>query len=98
MAKAKFTTIKNAVCRSYLIGDSNVYGKDQVISGIIKYNDNGLYDERNKIKINAAREMARVDGFNNIRIVTTYYDAICIYCGVIDYKKTKTSIKPFKFD
>lgn len=97
MTKAKTFTLKNASRASFLIGDSEKYGKDQIISDTIKYNKNGLYDSQNERTIAAAREMACRDGFTNIRIVTVYYDAVCIYCGVIDYKKTRETIKPFKF-
>jgi len=97
MAKAKTFTLKNARRASYIIGDSEMFGNDQQLSGTIKHNQNGEYDSQNERTIAAAREMACRDGFTNIRIVTAYYDAVCIYCGVIDYKKTRETIKPFKF-
>lgn len=98
MAQVRHYTIKNNRRVSYLIADSEQYGKDQIISGTIKYNSKGLYDRHNERIINEARNVAQKDGFTNVRIVTTYYDAICIHCGVVSYKKSKETIKPFKFD
>lgn len=97
MAKAKTFIIPNARHASFLIGDSEKHGKDQQISDIIKYNKDGLFDAHNERVISEAREMVRRDGYTNIRMVTIWDDAICIYCGIIGYKRRRETIKPFKF-
>ena len=93
--KQKFFKIKNARKASFLIGDSLEAGRDQVISGDLKYNKLGLQDERNAHILEEARKLANEWKCFNIRIETVYYDAICINLGIIDYKECKRTCKPF---
>lgn len=87
--------IKNARKASYLIGDSTAEGKDQILCDTLKYNNLGLYDAQNESRIESARRRASEGDFCNIRIVTVFYDAVCIKLGVIGYKERKRTCKPF---
>ena len=94
MKKNTFT-IPFARKTSFLIGDSPIHGKDQILSNELRYNKHGLYDATNEHRINDAKAMAKDGHFFNIRIVTVFEDAICIPQGIIGHKKRKETQRPF---
>lgn len=98
--KNQFTTLKNAKRTSFLIGDSESYGMDTVISEDLGYAPHSPYSfaELNQRKLKEAKEFAYAHGYTNIRIVTTLWHGICNRQGIIDYKKGKTTVMPFDFD
>ena len=85
---------------SYLIGDSTTEGADTVISESLDHTKSEYYTfaELNQRRLREAREFAKAHNYTNIRIVTTWWDGICIPMGVIDWRKGKTMVKPFDFD
>ena len=80
---------------SYLIGDSETEGRDQVISEDLRYNRHGLYDATNEARIERAREIAEQGHYTNIRIETVWEDAICISQGIIGHRERKRTTRPF---
>ena len=94
----QINVIKNAKKTSFLIGDSPIWGKDQVISDTLKYNKRGQYDSQNRSRILQAQKIAAEGRCDNIRIVTIHHNAICNSMGVIGYRESKRIIKPFKLD
>lgn len=78
---------------SYLIGDSVLYGKNQCISKSLRYHPE--FETENEKRINDAINYAQMYGYNNIRLVTCYYVAITIKTGIIEWVKTRETIKPF---
>lgn len=93
----KHTTIRNAKRTSFLIADSPIWGKDQVISNTLRYNKQGLYDVDNEICIREAHRIAERGKCNNVRLVTVYHNAICNPTGIIGYTESKRTMKPFRF-
>ena len=80
---------------SYLIGDSETEGRDQVISEDLRYNKHGLFDATNEARIEQAREYAEKGHYTNIRIETVWEDAICIQQGIIGHRERKRTTRPF---
>lgn len=93
-----YTRIKNARRSSFLIGDSESEGKDQIASASMGYADKYTFAELNARKLEKAKAFIESHRFANIRIVTVYYDGICNRIGIIDYIETKRTTKPFDFD
>ena len=86
---------------SYLIADSSKYGKDQIISGTIKYPWDGckVADDlcrSNERVVADAISFAENEGYNNIREVLCYFKEVLIpKWKMIDYRKTKEKIVRF---
>ena len=86
---------------SYLIADSDKYGKDQIISGTIKYPWDGcnVADDlcrSNERVVADALSFAENEGYNNIREVMCYFKEVLIpKWKMIDYRKTKEKIVRF---
>ena len=95
MAKKNCFIIPFARKSSFLIGDSPIDGKDQILSDTLKYNKHGLYDEGNRQVLNKARRMALEGRYHNIRIETVWENAVCIKQGVIGHKESRRTTKPF---
>ena len=98
--KNQFTTLRNAKRLSIIIGDSESYGMDTVISEDLGYAPHSPYSfaELNQRKLKEAKEFAERWGHTNLRIETTWYHGICNTQGIINYKKGKTTVMPFDFD
>lgn len=98
--KRQFTILKNVKRTSFLIGDSESYGMDTVISEDLGYAPHSPYSfaKLNQRKLKEAKEFAERWGHANIRIVTTWWHGICNIQGIIGYKKGKTTTQPFDFD
>lgn len=86
---------------SYLIADSSKYGKDQIISGTIKYPGDGckVADDlcrSNERVVADALSFAENEGYNNIREVRCYFKEVLIpKWRMIDHRKTKEKIVRF---
>lgn len=86
---------------SYLIADSSKYGKDQIISGNIKYPWDGckVADDlcrSNERVVADALSFAENEGYNNIREVMCYFKEVQIpKWRMIDHRKTKEKIIRF---
>ena len=89
---------------SYLIADSDKYGKDQIISGTIKYVWDGCmvadeieaYNER---VISAALQFAKENHYTNIReVVSCYKEVFYKKWGLVDKKKVREIIRLFRHD
>lgn len=86
---------------SYLIADSDKYGKDQIISGTIKYPWDGgkVADDlcrSNERVVADALSFAENEGYNNIREVRCYFKEVLIpKWRMIDHRKTKEKIVRF---
>ena len=86
---------------SYLIADSDKYGKDQIISGTIKYPWDGckVADDlcrSNERVVADALSFAENEGYNNIREVMCYFKEVLIpKWKMIDHRKTKEKIVRF---
>lgn len=91
MRKDKQITLNNG----YLIGDSALFGNNQIISGTIRLSEG--FDKANQNIIEKAKDFATKNGFKNIRIVTCKYIALTIKTGIVSWIKVKESVKPFKF-
>lgn len=88
--------IKKAQKVSYLICDSKEHGKDQILSLSLRYKKKGLFDAENAHRLELAKQAAILMKATNIRLVTVWYDAVCIPSGIINYKECRRTIKSFK--
>ena len=86
---------------SFLIADSDKYGKDQILSGTIKYpwDDCKVADDlcrSNERIIADALSLAEKEGYNNIREVRCYFKEI-LYpkWKMVSHRKTREKIVPF---
>ena len=88
--------------KSYLIADSPICGKDQIISGTILYPWNGCkvvdkLEAHNKKVIAEALALAKECEFSNIREVKCYYKEILNrQWGMVSQKKVRVVVRPFK--
>ena len=86
---------------SYLIADSSKYGKDQIISGTIKYPLDGckVADDlcrSNERVVADALSFAENEGYNNIPEVMCYFKEVLIpKWRMIDHRKIKEKIVRF---
>ena len=87
---------------SFLIADSPICGKDQVISGTIMYPWNGCkvadkLEAHNEQVIADALALAKECEFSNIREVKNYYKDVFIpKWGMVTKKHVRTIEVPFK--
>lgn len=98
--KNQLTKFKNIKRTSFLIGDSETDGKDQVISESMGYAPNSPYTfaELNQRKLSDAKCIAERGLYKNIRIVTALWDGICNEMGIVAFKKRKETTRPFDFN
>lgn len=78
----------------YLIGDSHIYGKGQVLSLGLRFSKG--FEDSNISRIATALKTAKNDGYTNIRMVTCHYVGLCIKTGIIEWIKIRETIKPYK--
>ena len=90
------------IVKSYLIADSPICGKDQIISGTILYPWKGCkvadkLEAHNEKVIADALALAKECEFSNIRVVKCYYKEILHrQCGMVSQKKVREIVRPFK--
>ena len=89
---------------SFLIADSDKYGKDQILSGTIKYpwDDCKVADDlcrSNERIIADALSLAEKEGYTNIREVRCYFKEV-LYpkWKMVSHCKTKTREKVLRFN
>lgn len=78
----------------YLIADSVKYGVNQCISKDLRFADG--HEDANETRISEALKIAQLEGYTNIRLVTCHYVGLVIRTGVVEWIKTKETLKPFK--
>ena len=87
--------------KSFLIADSDKYGKDQILSGTIKYpwDDCKVADDlcrSNERIIADALSLAEKEGYTNIREVRCYFKEV-LYpkWKMVSYRKTREKVVSF---
>ena len=90
------------IVKSYLIADSPICGKDQVISGTIRYPWKGCkladeFEAYNEKVIADALALAKECEFSNIREVKSDYKEILHrQWGMVSQKRVRVIVCPFK--
>jgi hypothetical protein len=91
---------------AYLVGDSEIAGKDQVISDTLffkitgfgeKRKYDGLDNTRNVTALKNAEKTAKEGNFHNVRLVVVTKAAKTIKMGVVRWIEKRREVKPFAF-